>query len=419
MKDKITNFFQKLQPKFAKVGNNKYLQAIMGAMMATLGPMILGSMATLISVYANQWHWTKVATICGNVNVVTIGCIAIYVAFLMGKNVASQFLNDDDGMAAGIISLMSFLIITPLGKIKTGAFIPSTWLGASGLFSAMIVGIIAGRAYVYMKEHHWTIKMPAGVPPMVSNVFASLIPSLIIGTFFVLVALVFTLTPFGSFHQMIYTFIQVPLKNIGGSLWAMIFICFLEQLVWFFGIHGTNVIIPIVMPIWMSMDMQNLSAYQAGKPLPNMIGYAFFNVVTWSGTALGLILLMVFFAKSKRYKTLGKLALVPGLFGITEPVIFGTPLVLNFDFFVPFVFNNAIFVAVAALLTKIGVVARFCGAQSVFGLPIGIIASCGGSVSIIIMQLVLQLVLSPLLWYPWFKRADRKALTQEQQSVEA
>lgn len=418
MKEKITKFFQRLQPGFAKVGNNRYLQSIMGAMMATLGPMILGSFATLLSVYATQWHWTQVAKISGNVNVVTIGCIALYVAFLMGKNIAKEFLNDD-GAAAGIISLMSFLIITPLGKIKTGAFIPSTWLGASGLFSAMIVGIIAGRAYVYMKEHHWTIKMPAGVPPMVSNVFASLIPSLIIGTFFVLVALVFTLTPFGSFHQMIYTFIQVPLKNIGGSLWAMIFICFLEQLVWFFGIHGTNVIIPIVMPIWMSMDMQNLSAYQAGKPLPNMIGYAFFNVVTWSGTALGLILLMVFFAKSKRYKTLGKLALVPGLFGITEPVIFGTPLVLNFDFFVPFVFNNAIFVAVAALLTKIGVVARFCGAQSVFGLPIGIIASCGGSVSIIIMQLVLQLVLSPLLWYPWFKRADRKALTQEQQSVEA
>lgn len=148
--------------------------------------------------------------------------------------------------------------------------------------------------------------------------------------------------------------------------------------------------------------------------MPNLIGYAFFNIVTWSGTALGLILLMLFFAKSKRYKTLGKLAIVPGLFGITEPVIFGTPLVLNFDFFVPFVCNNAIFVAIAAGLTKIGLVARCCGMQTVFGLPIGLIATAGGSVSIIVMQVILQLVLSPLLWYPWFRMADKKALAQEQ-----
>lgn len=413
MKDKMTKFFQKLQPKFARIGNSKYLQAIMGAMMGALGPMILGSLATLLGVYAAQWHWTAVATLCTDINVVTIGCVALYVSFLMGKNISKQFLKEDDGSDAGIISLMCFLIMTPLAKMKAGQVIPSTWLGASGLFSAIIIGIIIGRACVYMKQHHWTIKMPAGVPPMVSNAFAALIPALVLGIIFGAISLGFAQTSFGSFHQMIYTFIQTPLKNIGGSVWAMIFIAFLEQLVWFFGIHGTNVIIPIVMPIWMSMDMQNLQAFQAGKPLPNLIGYAFFGVVTWSGTALGLILLMLFFAKSKRYKTLGKIALVPGLFGITEPVIFGTPLVLNFDFFVPFIFNNAIFIAVAVLLTKIGIMARFSGAQMVFGLPVGVVATCGGSASIIIFALISQLILSPILWYPWFKHADNKALAQE------
>lgn len=418
MKEKMQAFFAKLQPIFAKIGNNSYLQAIMGAMMATLGPMILGSVATLVGVYTGQWHWGTVATLCGAINTVTIGCVALYVSFLMGKNIASQFLKGDDGAAAGIISLMSFLIMTPLVKIKTGQVIPSTWLGASGLFSAMIIGIIVGRAYVYMRVHNWTIKMPAGVPPMVSNTFAALIPSLILGVIFALLALGFSQTPFGSFHQMIYTFIQTPLKNIGGSLGAMIIVALVAQLVWFFGIHGTNVIMPIVMPIWMSMDMQNLQAFQAGKPLPNMYGYAFFGVVTWSGTALGLILLMLFKAKSKRYKTLGKVAIVPGLFGITEPVIFGAPLVLNFDFFVPFVTNNAIFIIIAALCTKFGIIARFSGAQMVFGLPVGLVASAGGSVSIIIFSLVTQLILSPLLWYPWFRIADNKAYKEEQQAAQ-
>lgn len=414
----MTKFFQRMQPWFDRVGNNKYLQAVMGAMMATLGPMIIGSFATLIAVYASKWKMLQLAKIMGFVNSVTIGAIALYVAFLMAKHIAGMFLKDDDGTSAGIISLMSFLIITPLGNIKNVAAIPVTWIGADGLFSAIIVGIVVGRSYVYMKQHKWTIKMPAGVPPMVSDTFAALIPTLLLGVFFAIVALGFSVTPFGSFHQLIFTIIQTPLQHIGGSFWAMVLICLIEQLVWFFGIHGTNVITPIVVPIWMALDMQNLTAYKAGRPVPNIYGYAFFNFYTWGGTALGLVLLMLFIAKSQRYKTLGKISIVPALFGITEPVIFGTPLVLNFDFFVPFVTNNAIVVMIAGLLTKVGIVARCTGAQPIFGLPLGMHALIGGHISIVILDLLLQLVISPILWYPWFRKADKKALAQEQNAVE-
>ncbi|MCO6548392.1 MAG: PTS sugar transporter subunit IIC [Gilliamella sp.] len=417
MKDKITTFFQKLQPGFDKVGNNKYLQSIMGAMMATLGPMIIGSFATLIAVYATKWRMMELAKIMGFVNSVTIGAIALYVSFLMAKYVAKMFLSDDDGTSAGIISLMSFLIITPLDNIKNVAVIPTTWIGADGLFSAMIVGIIVGRSFAYMKKHNWTIKMPAGVPPMVSNTFAALIPTLLLGVFFTFVALGFSLTSFGSLHQLVYGIIQAPLQHIGGSFWAMVFVCLIEQLVWFFGIHGTNVITPIVMPIWMALDMQNLAAYKAGRPVPNIYGYAFFNFYTWGGTALGLVLLMLFISKSERFKTLGKIAIVPALFGITEPVIFGTPLVLNFDFFVPFVTNNAIVVMIAGLLTKLGIVARCTGAQAVFGLPLGFHALLGGHISIVILVLIIQLIIAPLLWYPWFKIADKKAYDQEHEAI--
>ncbi|MEB3365540.1 hypothetical protein SDC49_24885 [Lactobacillus sp. R2/2] len=118
MKEKMTKFFQRMQPWFDRVGNNKYLQAVMGAMMATLGPMIIGSFATLIAVYASKWKMLQLAKIMGFVNSVTIGAIALYVAFLMAKHIAEMFLKDDDGTSAGIISLMSFLIITPLGNIK-------------------------------------------------------------------------------------------------------------------------------------------------------------------------------------------------------------------------------------------------------------------------------------------------------------
>lgn len=421
MKDKMTNFFNRITPALNKVGENKYLQTIMAAMLEILGPIIIGSFAVLGSVYASRYNLTSITDALNVVSTITINSIALYLAFLIAKHLVPYFIKGDDGASAGIISLMAFLILTPLGDIKDGknvvTAIPTTWLSAQGVFSAMIVGLLVARAYVYMKQHNWTIKMPEGVPPMVSNSFANLIPAVVIGAVAAVINYLFAMTSWGSFHQMIFSIIQTPLKNIGGSIWAMILVTLLMQLLWFFGIHGTNVINPIVMPIWMAMDLQNLSAYKAGQPVPNIIGLAFFNVVTWSGTALGLVLLMIFVGKSKRYKELGRLAVVPALFGITEPTIFGTPLVLNFNFAVPFITNNTVAIIISYLAIKLGWVARFTGVQTVFGLPLGVFATVGGHASIIVLQVLIQLVLSPILWYPWFKHADKLALQDEQQAA--
>lgn len=421
MKEKIKAFFGRISPILDKIGTNKYLQSIMGAMMAILGPIILGSFATLIGVWAGNEKWKNVQTIAGNVGNVTINLDALYVVFLVAKYLVKNFLKNDDGTSAGVISLMCFLIMTPLGQIKKGKnmipVIPTTWLSSQGLFSAIIIGMLVGRFYVYIKQRGWTIKMPAGVPSMVSDAFASLIPALIMGIIAAIISYGFMLTSWGSFHQMVYSIIQVPLRHLGGSLWAMIVVSLIMQILWFFGIHGTNVVLPIVTPIWLAMDMENLNAIKAGHMPPNIIGLAFFNIITWGGLALGLVLLMLI-AKSKRYRDLGKIALVPALFGITEPVIFGTPLVLNFDFAIPFITNNTIALLISYFITKIGLVARFTGVQAVFGLPLGFSAAVEGKISIIVLQLIIQLVLSPLLWYPWIRHADKKELVIEKANTQ-
>lgn len=421
MKEKIKAFFGGISPILDKIGTNKYLQSIMGAMMAILGPIILGSFATLIGVWAGNEKWKNVQTIAGNVGNVTINLAALYVVFLVAKYLVKNFLKNDDGTSAGVISLMCFLIMTPLGQIKKGKnmipVIPTTWLSSQGLFSAIIIGMLVGRFYVYIKQRGWTIKMPAGVPSMVSDTFASLIPALIMGIIAAIISYGFMLTSWGSFHQMVYSIIQVPLRHLGGSLWAMIVVSLIMQILWFFGIHGTNVVLPIVTPIWLAMDMENLNAIKAGHMPPNIIGLAFFNIITWGGLALGLVLLMLI-AKSKRYRDLGKIALVPALFGITEPVIFGTPLVLNFDFAIPFITNNTIALLISYFITKIGLVARFTGVQAVFGLPLGFSAAVEGKISIIVLQLIIQLVLSPLLWYPWIRHADKKELVIEKANTQ-
>ncbi|MGK0606813.1 PTS sugar transporter subunit IIC [Enterococcus gilvus] len=418
MKEKITNLFNKMNPWFDKLGANPYLQAVSGAMMATLGPLFIGSMSVLIVVLMGMVpelaKLNKLTELLTKVNTMTLGALAVYIAVLIAYHLVKKLDEDEDPISASVISLLSFLIITPLGKMADDSMgIPTNWLGAQGVFSALIVGLVSARLYLAIKHRGWTIKMPAGVPPMVTKTFEALIPTILIGLLFALVDLSFSLTSFGSMHQFVYSIIQEPLKGVGGSIAAMILLSLLQQVLWFFGIHGTNVIMPLVTPLWLAMDVENLNAVQAGLTPPNIVGLAFFNIITWSGLGLGLVLLMLR-AKSKQYRQVGKISVVPALFGITEPVIFGTPLVLNFDLAFPFITNNTIALILAYVLTKLGIVAKFIGVQAIFGLPLGFHAAVEGSISIILLQLFIQLVLSPVLWYPWFKRLDLRTYREEQ-----
>lgn len=415
--------FSKVLSAVTAFSKNKYVKSVSDSMMTLIGIMIFGSFAVILKAFpiksvAAFFENIGISPYFGAIYNLTIGAISIYLVFLIAKNLASKFNFGDDSTTVGLIAIMNFLILTPLGNFVSGessvTAIPLKWLGTSGMFSAIIVGLLVGRGYVFIKEKKWTIKMPPGVPPMVSRSFESLIPTVLLGTVSAAIAYLFSLTSFGNMHQLMFTVLQNPLQGIGSSIWAIMLIIAFQQFLWFLGIHGTNIITPVVAPILMALNVENLSAYEAGKELPHIVTHAFVNIVCWGGTALGLVILMLFVGKSKRYKELGKLSVVPALFGITEPVIFGTPLVLNFRMAIPFIFNNSICLGIAYLLTKMGIVAQTIGAQAVFGLPLGFHASVGGSISIIILQLLIQLVLSPILWYPWFKMLDKEAVIEEQ-----
>lgn len=421
LQEKSTVLFEKMGPTLTKISSNKYLKAISGGMMGTLPITIVGSIACLLVVFpvkaiTNFIAALGITPLLMNIYNLTLGGLALFVSFLLAKNLVQQFLPSDDGGAAGIAALLSFLVITPLGSLvdKSGA-IPLKWLGTQGVFSAMIVGLVAGRIYVLAKEKGWTIKMPASVPPMVMKTFEGLIPTVMIVLVFTIIARLFELTSYGSMHQAIFTILQQPFTNVGGSFTAMIVVTIVAQTLWFFGIHGTNITMPFVQAIWLTMDVNNLNAKMAGHPLPNIVGYAFFMTVTFGGTALGLVINMLM-SKSKQYKQLGRMAIVPALFGITEPIIFGTPLVLNFKFAIPFILNNTICLIIAYVLTVLGIVPRFMGTSYIFGLPIGFSAAIQGSVMIVVLQLAIQ-VLSILLWRPFFKLQEKEALEAEKQTA--
>lgn len=405
-----------LTPMLTKLSESKYLQAISQGMMNLMPMLLIGSLSVLLLVFPitavkDFLASLGLSTLFMSINQITIGMMAIYVSFYIGKSLVQQFDAKDDGVRSGILSLLCFLILTPLTSTENGMFLSFEWLGATGVFTAMFVGLLVGRLYVLFIQKGITLNLSDSIPPMIRQVFAGLVPCICISALCMVIRVAFDATSFGNIHQAIYTLIQTPLKNVGGNIWSIVLLATIGQVLWFFGIHGTNVTLPLLQPILMAMDAENLSAAAAGLPMPNNVGYAFFVTYTLCATSIGFAIMMLF-SKSEQYRAIGKIAAPAAVFGISEPMVFGTPLVLNFQFAIPFIFTNGIVLLIAYFLTVNGIVPPCLGAAPVFGLPVGLHAVIQGSWKIVVLQVCAQLI-GALIYFPFFKSAERKACKEE------
>ncbi len=287
--------------------------------------------------------------------------------------------------------------------------------GAHGAVYRHSGGDNSTRIFVAITRKGLIIKMPENVPEFISKSFSSLIPGIAILTLFTIISAVITSVGYGSIHEIIYKLIQVPLTSLGSGIWSLIFVAVVAQLLWFFGLHGHAITLGIVAPIWFAMDAQQLAAYAAGVDLPNITGFAFFMTYGAAGDLLPLAIMLAFFAKSARYKTLGKIALPPAIFTIGEPMAYGVPLVMNFTLAIPYIFINGIMLGIAWYLTVIGVLPRVAGVSTPAGMPIIISGFMQGSWKIAAFQFI-GLFARFAGWYFFFKTADLVACREENQT---
>lgn len=419
---KFMDFLERsLMPIGVKLGSNKYLKTINSSFMIVLPLTIFGSMFTLIGSFPiTAWtNWLAEVGLSSWLALpskLTVDLISLYTVTAIGYVFTKQ--EGYNGFSGGLTALASFLLVTPLAQFivneKAVMAISFDWLGARGLFVAMIVGILSSLMYIFFTKKGLVIKMPEGVPPMVEQSFGSLVPMFIVGTIFLLVGYVFSLTSFGSLHSLIYTFIATPLQKVGGSFGGMIIFIIALHVLWFFGIHGGNIVNSISNPLLLPLALENLATYQAGGTPTYIYTTAFKNTYQFGGAGMtiALCILMIFAAKSDRYKALGKLALPANIFYINEPVIFGTPIVLNTALIIPFVLAPLVTQVLAYGLTAIGVLPVLIGYQIPWTMPPVVSGFIQGGWRVALYQ-VFSIILTIAIYYPFFKIIDHQAKDEE------
>lgn len=417
--DKVQMFIHKMQ-------NSNFLQSMMAGMMASMPATITGAFATLLNsisipAYQTFLQNTGISELLG----IAVQCTTNIIALLVVMGMAGAYAERKDvanTRGASLLALVAFLMLTPLGSvtddyghIKTN--IPMDYLGSGGMFSAIIVGAVVAALYAYIERKHWTIKMPESVPSMVSEGFEAMIPGIIIGTIFLAVRAIFAATPFGNLHAFVYGILQVPLSGLAGNIWSMVVVAIVTGVLWFFGIHGGMVTLGVIAPILMTLDYENMAAVAAGAAPTNAVCWAFNNLATLAGGYIGLQLCLTLFAKSERYRTLGKVSLVPALCCISEPLIFGTPLVMNVDLAIPFIFSQVATLLVGYLGMQVGLLPILPGISAPTGTPFVLRGFIAGGLPWAIFEL-LMIALCTIIYLPFFKRVDAKALAEEQATAE-
>ncbi|EAC2648329.1 PTS sugar transporter subunit IIC [Listeria monocytogenes] len=413
-------FIDKLSRFGDKVGNNIYLQAISQGGLSALPVIVVGSFASLfaglpIHAWQNFIHQTGLAGGLGAVVNATTNLLGLLFTYGICKKLSEKM--EIKAQITPILAAIVYIILLPVTiSAEGGAVLSFDYLGSKGMVVGILVSIITCKLYKFVIDKNITIKMPEGTPSYVSDSFLALIPAFVIIIFAMIVSMLVKLTPYDNIFNLIYSILQIPLTALmGTSLLANAAINLLVQASWALGIHP-GYITGTVGPIMFALDGANQAAYAAGQQVPNIVGMAFSYITTTAVLYPAIAISILLFAKSGRLRTVGKVAVAPAFFGISEPLIFGLPIVLNPLILIPWLIAPVLNFVVGYILVSTGLVARAAGVI-VFNVPMIFTGLLNGSYTISLMEIGL-FMLDILLFFPFIKILDKKYSAKEQAEIQ-
>ncbi|GGD03959.1 PTS sugar transporter subunit IIC [Enterococcus wangshanyuanii] len=419
-----------LVPVATKLNNQRHIAAVRDAFMLIFPLTISASLVILVnnilfsndsfvvqllrlsSIFPNLESAQQVLSSVANG---TINIMSIFITYLVAQILAKHF--EADSTLVGLTSIACFMILYPKPFNADDLNVISTqYLGAQGLFVAMIVGCLVGEFLPKLfKVKRMQIKMPEMVPPAVSRSFSSMIPIVIVvGVAAIINFLVLMIAPEGI-NELIYKGIQSPLRDLGGNVVGVLLLAFIQTLLFSIGIHGPNTLNAVRSAIFTEQDLANLDFVNQGGSLwdvPYKETWGILNdmFANMGGTGMTMGLIIAIFIASKRpeQREIAKMSLVPGIFQINEPIIFGLPIVLNPLLIIPFILVPMVNILIGYFVTVVWQIMP----SPAIGVPwttpgiINLFLGTGGNIVAVVVGIVC-LAVSTVIYLPFVIASNR------------
>ena len=226
----------------------------------------------------------------------------------------------------------------------------------------------------------------------------------------------------GSLPEQLFALIQLPLQSMISHPWAMVVIAFLNGFLWWAGIHPT-VVNSLIYPLLYANAEFNQTLADAGNLTTATGSFGSVQVldqfltIGGAGMMIGLTISMIIAARSARMKAVSKVAFVPSLFNISEPVTFATPTVFSPLMLIPMTVTPIVSYGIMYLAQIIGFMPMFTNVQAPWATPFvfsGFLVSGwqGAVVQLIIVSVTV------LIYLPFAKALDHQFMQEEKETAQ-
>ena len=430
----VDKLSEKLLPIVSKMNSQRHLLAIRDSFIITMPLVMAASIMVLLNalIFSNATvqqfiDLSPLADLAVIVNNGTMSILSVVVCYNIGWNLANHYIRsgemDDPAFSAvhaGVLSVALLFILMPVKSMvtltdgstaeATGVFMQSL-TSSSGLATAMLASLLGTELFMKLaKIKRIKIKMPDGVPPAVATSFNSLIPETVVILIFAIFVFALNRLAGLDFPSLIELIIQTPLKAFVLSVPGILFLQFFSDFLWVFGMHGSSILAPIRQAPLLQSIQENMDAFSAGKEIPNIITEPFtnaFGLIGGGGCILPLVIAILWVSKRQEQRQIAKFGLTTCLFNITEPIMFGLPVVMNPIYMIPCALIPSVNLIIAYFATSIGLIEKTVAAAPWITPPViqSFIAT-GGDIKAAILTVIL-IVLDVFLFVPFVLAANK------------
>lgn len=413
--------FTKLQAFGEKIGSNKAVNSIQGALMGSMGIIMVGAVFQLVAVIGGNLGVLEVGsdlynTLYGVYNL-TMNLLSFWFVLQLGYNYAKSLKLKP--MSGAINSTIGFLILSTVGyRTATMESLTTGFLGGTGLFIAILVGLVSVRIYHLCVSKNIVIKMPEVVPPFLADSFSAMVPLLLTVSLWLVIAVGTISLTTVTFPEIFIGLISKPLSFLTG-FWGMLALGVIAGMLWALGVHGTMMVYVAIMPVMLDVVSKNAAAFQAGgvdalKYSPVLL-MGLMACAGGTGNTIGAAIWGLK-AKSEQLRAVAKAGIIPGIFNINEPITFGYPVMYNPIMVIPFILNIVIAMVIGHISYSLEIsIPAYINVGSV--MPIGV-AEFLGTLNIgNVLTTLFIVVVTTLVWYPFVKAYDKQLYAKEQEDL--
>ncbi|MFH0263467.1 PTS sugar transporter subunit IIC [Vibrio mediterranei] len=411
-------------PVASKVSQSRYLNAMKDGFAYSIPFLLTGSFILLLlnlpltdpeTFLYSEWYtnWIEEAR---NKYMqpfyVSMGIMTIFIAFGIGSSLAASY--DLHSITGGFLAMFSFLLVA---APVDGGLMSVNYLDAKGIFTALITSILSIQVLRLCVTKGITIKLPPSVPPAIAKSFELIVPVVCVILLLHPVNLMIEALSHGAvtlLPELIIALLQ-PLVVVSDSLPALLMAVFFVQILWVAGINGGSIVLSVMTPFLFANLQVNQDAILAGEEASRVFVAGFwdyFIFIGGAGCTFSLACVMAFWSKDAHLRTIGRLSIVPGMFNINEPLIFGTPMVMNPILFIPFIVIPMINATIAWFATTSGLVGNVVTLLP-WTTPAPLGAFLATNLGTTALVLSITLIVTSVLMYLPFVRMYEKSLAQQ------